>query len=126
MDPLFVGLPVIDGHYVIHETPNVQYLLKNIHWIKQRRFKLDDHQFSLTGRVVAKGKTNESDPFADKAGEPLLVDCLDGLETSIENVLKRLRDYYNVRNVDKEERERTYVFVCHKQLDTAIIVSTYN
>ena len=53
---------------------------------------------------------------------PLLVDCLTGIEEALGNVLVCLRNYYNVKNRDSEERERTYVFMLHRQLNTAIIV----
>ena len=55
--------------------------------------------------------------------KPLLVDCLLGIEQSIFNVLIRLRDYYDLTNVESQERERTYIFMLHKELNTAIIVS---
>lgn len=117
----FVGLPLVEGCYVIYETQNVQYLIKTIKFVKLRKFKLDDHQFSLTGRIK---DTDQRDTFLSKEdGKPLILDCLEGIDKSIYNVLVRLRDFYNERNAGKEERERTYVFVCHKQLDTAIIVS---
>lgn len=64
-----------------------------------------------------------SGPHQEEESKPLLVDCLDGIEQSIYNVLARLRDFYNLRNAHTEERERTYVFILHKELNTAIIVS---
>lgn len=59
---------------------------------------------------------------ADDDAEPFLVDCLGGIEASIFNVLVRLRDYYGVANASKTERERTYIFIVHAKLETAIIV----
>ena len=48
----FEGLPLVDDdRYVIHDTPTVQYLIKNLQWLTRKRFKLQDHQFSLGTRV---------------------------------------------------------------------------
>lgn len=47
----FVGLPVVDGRYVINDTPNIQYLIKNVQWLTRKHFKLHDHQFSLGAHV---------------------------------------------------------------------------
>jgi hypothetical protein len=61
----FVGLPLEDDSYVIHSTPRVEYLIKNMQFKRQTRYNLLDHQFSLTGRLLPEQSEKEDDdaPF---------------------------------------------------------------
>lgn len=61
----FVGLPLVDGgRYVINDTPNVEFLIENLQWLTRERFKLHDHQFSLSARV--KSHPLEGGPLSGK------------------------------------------------------------
>jgi hypothetical protein len=59
----FVGLPSEEDSFVVHNTPRVEYLVKNLKFQRQTRYNLHDHQFSLTGRLLPEKPESEDAPF---------------------------------------------------------------
>jgi hypothetical protein len=65
-------------------------------------------------------------PNSTNLEKPLMEDCLDGIDQSVYKVLEKLRDFYDHENSNDEIRERCYVTVCHKSLDTGIKAGNFN
>lgn len=179
------NVPLRDGHFVIHETGNVQFVAKQLQYKIQKKFLLKDFQFGLSAifspnendkstveaarklDTIAEQKEREAqekevakrqershqadhfdeaefrkrrkggkirlDPDADPDPEddnvyenPLMEDCLLGIEQSIYNILVRLRDVFDKTNANAVERERCYITLCHSKLDTGIKVGNFN
>lgn len=60
--------------------------------------------------------------------EPLLEDCLSGIQDSIVKVLEKLKGHYGQQAagaVAQQIRERCYITVCHGKLDTGIKVGNF-
>jgi hypothetical protein len=156
-----------DDHTIIHDTANVDYVLKNIGFQRQGKFLLDDFQFSLSARAsqnnlnaedleayrsqdkftqqeienntrkgkkhirpeneAAKDHHNELDNSqAEQLEQPLMEDCLSGIDQSIVNVLTKMRSHYDVQHADDETRERCYITVTHSSLRYGIKAGNFN
>lgn len=114
-DNPFQGWPQQHGadSYTVLQTARLDYVIRKIQFMRQTRFHLDDHMYSL--HVIPTTKKD-----ADKT--PLVLECLQSIEECLASILKKLRAFYNERNAHADDRERCYVTICHEKLKTGIKV----
>jgi hypothetical protein len=56
---------------------------------------------------------------------PLLEDCLQGIEQSVSNILQKLKDFFARENKNPEKKQRCYLTLCHRMLDTGIKIGNF-
>ena len=100
---------------IVLETAKYDFIISQREFMRQNIFRLEDHMYSLTAKMKNK-----------RAKHPLVLDCLDALEKSLVVVLEKLRDFYNARNRNANERERCYIALCHKKLQYGVRVGNFN
>lgn len=117
IDSPFQDVPRLDSYYIMHETPRVQYLVQKVKFMDRKKFSFRDHQFALSARVKP----------VEGGNQPLLlISCRNGIQQAIHKILIHLRDYYNEKNAEAQERERCFLTICQRNLQTGIICGNFN
>jgi hypothetical protein len=57
---------------------------------------------------------------------PLVEDCLFGIETSVTEILVRLRNFFAIQNANSAEKERCFLTLCHQSLDAGIKIGNFS
>lgn len=110
----FEGLPRIGNYYLLHEQDGIRYVLRKIAFIKQKRFRLKDHQYCMSALTER------------NAAPKLISNCENGIAIAIRIALEKLRDHYNEANLAADERERCYITILQSRLETGIQVGNFH
>jgi hypothetical protein len=124
---------------VILQTDNVEFLVKQWQFFKQKKKSPNDFQFCLRGKFKSnnatgvrirklKRKLDDEDDFClvdpKKLNKyPLLEDCLPGIEQSVSKVLLNLKDFCAYKKLEK--KQRCHLTLCHRMLDRGMKIGIF-